>query len=254
MLGIKRFIAGFLSSALTGRVVSSLFSQRIPCLKDAEIVLINSSSLKHSVKAQFFFGLYESGEMRFIKNFLHPGENVIEVGASIGVVSSFINKYKKPNKLLLVEANPNLIDILRANLALNTVTNYTLYNNAIGDGSVDVLEFMEGSDNTTGSLVTNNDNCSATIPVKVIALDHIIRENALDSYVLVADIEGAEVFILNDTRSLKKCKMMIMELHDTECDGGKVTVVEMKRRIENVGFDIIGEYGPLITAINRDCF
>jgi FkbM family methyltransferase len=251
---LKRIAGTLLSSALLGRVLGKLFFRNIPSVNGSGVAITNSSTVNPSIKAQFFFGLYESGEMRFIDRFLKPGEVVIELGASIGVISSFINRHKRPTRLILVEANPNIIKDLKANLSLNHVIDYTLYNKAIGDGAVDVIEFQEGEDNTTGCLCGGNGNGSSSISVPVISLDDIILENAIDKYVLISDIEGAEIFILESKCSLTRCKMFIMELHETEYNGVRVSIAEMKERVRNIGFDIIHEYGPLIAAVNKNYF
>jgi FkbM family methyltransferase len=248
MLCLKRVIGAFLSSSLVGSMISIVFAKSIPSIRMRRIRINNSPSIKSSIKAQFFFGLYESGEIRFIKRFLSLAENVIELGASVGVISSYINLYKKPKKLILVEANPSLIMDLKSNLKINGASDYTLYNKAITDGSSNLIQFSEGEDNTTGGLFKRNTGGASTVVVKTTLFDEILKANAIDSYVLVSDIEGAEIFVLNSASGLKGCKMLIMELHEIEYNGKIVSVSSMKQQIKDLGFEILGNYGPLIAA------
>ena len=60
-----------------------------------------------------------------------------------------------------------------------------------------------------------------TDPIKSITLEKIIEENSIGEYIIVSDIEGAEIeFVvkLSDTIIIKNCKQIIIELHYTEFD------------------------------------
>jgi FkbM family methyltransferase len=254
MQKIKQLVASFLGSSFFGRAITFFSKDTIPSLRGEGIFMRNSPGISRSVKAHFFFGMYESGEMKFIKQFLPSNENVIELGSSLGIVSSYINKHKSPRKLILVEANPKLMTDLRENLVVNRVPKYVLYNQAIGNSGTDSIQFIEGSSNTTGSVNQNDSLTNKAIMVPVITLSEIIEENGIDSYVLVCDIEGSETCILNDANNLAGCKMFIMELHETVEHGRVVTVPELKKQVMRIGFEILGEHGPLIAAVNTKCY
>ena len=59
---------------------------------------------------------YEEPERKALKKFLDPELPVVELGACIGVVSCLTNRrLHKPNKHVVVEANPALLPLLEQN-------------------------------------------------------------------------------------------------------------------------------------------
>jgi FkbM family methyltransferase len=246
MLRLKVIFARFLTSKGVSPLISLCFPKTIPSLKMREIRINNSPSLAASTKALFFCGLYESGELRFISKYLRPNENVIELGASIGVISSFVGRYRSPRKLVCVEANSDLIDQIRSNLRLNRVSEFTLINKAIGDGSSTSLWFLSGQNNTTGQVSLEWKPGAKRI--SSITLHQLVKENNLNDFVLISDIEGAEGGFLKNPLNFEKCKMLIIELHKTSMDGADISVEDLKTMIRALGFSIIDEYGPIVVA------
>jgi hypothetical protein len=71
-------------------------------------------------RSAFVFGEYEAGEQKLIRQFLRTDDRVIELGGCIGVLSCLVNsRLESRTHHLVVEANPELIPILRRNRELN---------------------------------------------------------------------------------------------------------------------------------------
>ena len=70
------------------------------------------------IRRQLDAGSYEAKEARFIQEYLPPGSEVLELGASLGVVSSIILG-QKPERLISYEAVGPLGDIARQVVAHN---------------------------------------------------------------------------------------------------------------------------------------
>jgi hypothetical protein len=70
--------------------------------------------------------------------------------------------------------------------------------------------------------------------------DLLYRHNIAD-YALVCDIEGAEAGFINlDEEALRGCKTMVVELHDTEFSGDRVSVGELcDRLVARHGFALV---------------
>lgn len=74
--------------------------------KDSDLAVLNA----------LIKGKYEAEEARLITTYMPPDRPVIELGRSLGVVSGFIrSRMEAGEDHVIVEANPNLIDICKTN-------------------------------------------------------------------------------------------------------------------------------------------
>ena len=243
VLKIKLILAKVLCSNLVGNLIGFFFKNRIPSLVFRDLKFdCSSNQISSSVKAQIFFGIYESAEYRFCKKYVPINANVIELGSSIGLISSFLYRNKSPKKIIAVEANPELKPVIASNFILNFVTNYKIISKAIGLGKSENLWFSRGSDNTTG--VISDKQSLGAIKVECITLSDLIEEENFDNYVLICDIEGGEVDILQDTgNGLDRCDMMIIEIHRVEREGREYSIDDIVYEIQAKEFKIIDRYG-----------
>ena len=75
--------------------------------------------------------------------------------------------------------------------------------------------------------------------------DYVINAGPhyINEYVLICDIEGAEAgLLINDKSSLEKCKLMIIELHETKYGGKTVTISDMIMLAKNANFRLIDSH------------
>jgi FkbM family methyltransferase len=242
-LKIKYYISIIICSNIIGNIIAYLFDNMIPFKNNKDLVFdCNSSQIKGSTKAQIFFGIYESAEYRFCKKYIDINSNVIELGSSIGLISTIISKYKKPKKIITVEANPDLINVIESNFNRNNVINYTIINKAISSSNKNKFWFCYGNDNTTGYISLNSTLDS--IPVDSTTLLDILKFYTFKTYTLVCDIEGAEVNILfNDTSAFSNCNLMIIELHEVNYNDKIYHIDELLKQITKIGFKQIDRYG-----------
>lgn len=234
---LKKIIAGLLCSPFIGKVIVVLFNKKIPSLRNFEyrfsVPVHHSSPIIH---ASIFWGIYESAEIRLIKKYLRSDLPVIELGASLGIVSSFIIKQlKRGVSLKVVEANPNLITTIHSNLERHNVSNvqYEIINKALGY-SDNYIHMQLSSDNTASHVVRSEKPVGDFVKVACVRLSTLI---SLHPYTLVCDIEGSEIeIIMNDDEALKKCTQLFIELHDTTYKGVFYKSIELKGLLEQRGF------------------
>src|ERR1019366_3942812 len=73
-----------------------------------------SNDFNPQVRAQMFWGLYESAETRLIRNYLRGSKHLVELGSSLGVTAAHVAAVMAPGgHLTCVEANPRLLPGLR---------------------------------------------------------------------------------------------------------------------------------------------
>jgi FkbM family methyltransferase len=218
-----------MTCSLMGKIISRFYKNRIPfrgLVFDPSIPEIASTN-----KAQLFWGIYESAEIRFIQKYLPKSVDVIELGSSIGVISSFIRRrLKKDVRLVCVEGHPILNKQTGVNLKINQLyhnvecismaIDYTSNN----DNSV---FFTPGQLSTTGKVTCRNSQTDSIL-VKAITLSALKSTFHINNFVLVVDIEGEEVNIIRkDKEALNDCQHLFIELHNTTYNGISVSVEDM---------------------------
>jgi FkbM family methyltransferase len=237
---VKRGIAELLINRITGNIIRSFARHSIQ--RDGISIDVRSHLVSNKTIASFFFNSYESSERRFIRKYLRKDLPVIEIGSSIGIVSTLIGKMIE-QPLYCIEANPQLIPIIEQHLRQNRIKNYQVFNYAVGDSTSDYLYFEKGETNIHGKVFKRQTENS--VPVPVTSISAFKSQHEIDNFVLVSDIEGAEIYILeNDLQSLRSCQQIIIETHDTRLNGVEYKYHQLKDLIIGSGFKLIDSYGP----------
>src|SRR6185437_3344965 len=104
---LKKIISNLLCNGAVGKLIYKLSAGKIPSLRylPYRFVVPRQYSMP-AIHASIFWGFYESAEIRLINKFLNPDLPVIELGGSLGIISSFIlNKLNSNTSLTVVEPN-----------------------------------------------------------------------------------------------------------------------------------------------------
>jgi FkbM family methyltransferase len=228
-LGFKRATAAVLCHPLAGWLLGRLFRGRIPH-RGIRIEVPRGGDLR--VNAALFWGIYESAEIRFVRQFIDGTLDVVELGSSLGAVSSEIGRRLGPERrLVCVEANASLIDVLRRNLAANVahLQPLVVYGAISHDGRREV-EFEIGKSNLSSHLGAA-DGRSQRVPAHT--LGEVVARADLGDFALVSDIEGAEAALFeHEAETLQRCRLLIIELHSVRHVGIDHTPDTLIRLIE----------------------
>lgn len=201
------------------------------------------------VKSMLFWDLYEKPELRLIMKYLQPNFPVVELGGSIGIVSTHIASRIHPQSLYVVEANPNLVPVIGHQLETNKLDAHTIVVHGAIAGA-DQLYFKPGLDNTSGYV--DYDPLPGSFPIPAFSFSSFLQQQDIGDYVLVADIEGGENDILfYDSDSLVRCHSMIVELHECQYRGVFRSFEDQKRKLQQLGFSIAAQDGPVIYAVRH---
>ena len=250
--GLKRHVANILASDPIGRLLAFVYRDRIP--SRGCVIATDHASVTPRAKAMLFLGRYESAEARFVSRYLRRDLDTVDLGASIGVISCLIGRRLHPAKrLVCVEANPSLSDILSRNLHMNLSGLQT----AIVSGAIDysgrsMTSLVSGGDNLTASAVTQG---SQRVEVQSVQLSAILGSHGIiGPYQLVMDIEGSEVGLLRfDGEALARCQLIIAELHDTPEFDRLIPVEELINMLRTIhGFELRARYGNVCCFVKRE--
>jgi FkbM family methyltransferase len=247
ILKIKILIARLLTSVWFNYILKIVNGTKIK--RDSlvfDFILLPSSNTSY---ASFFWGFYESAEIRFIKKYIKNEFDVIECGSSIGIVSTYLGSIIKNYRLFCVEANEDLIPILKNNLLINGIKNSFIYNSLIGSGDYN-LDYVKSSNNISGKLIVA-DGFISNKTNKFINLSSIVIENNIQKFNFVCDIEGAEYFILKESdQILSKINLIIIELHSNVEVDKTFTINQFVSELLSKGFVIIDTYYPVFVFKN----
>jgi FkbM family methyltransferase len=151
---------------------------------------------------------------------LAPGDTVIDVGAHIGVVSTYLAKRNPDVTVLAFEPVPAVYALLIANLKRNKVRNVRAYNVAVtGDGrDVDLVSHLASNTGGASSYVADHELPGhETVTASSITLDQIMEQHRIDRCPLLKiDIEGGEYDVLYNTKSLTKIEHIRGEFHQNQ--------------------------------------
>jgi FkbM family methyltransferase len=205
------------------------------------VIDTNDPSVTPWVRSLIFWGFYERPERQFVKKYITNKYDVIELGGSIGVVSAQIGRCLQPGRqLVCVEANPSLVRLLRENATRNARgALVTVHNSAIAYG-MDQAGFVDLNIGKTnlGARISQSAYNARSCRVPTTTLASLVSRHEIGAFVLVSDIEGAEARLLRfDAQALVNCQLLIIELHDAELEGSKVSVADLVRDItDRLGF------------------
>jgi len=222
-----------------GNMIRTLFQGRLTFHNST--LDVRSKKIRGRLIPLILFEKYEKEEIRLLKDHLQMDLDVIELGSSIGGVSTVLGSLTSA-KVYCYEANPDLIDILSHNLRINGLLDHTsVHYAAVSTSNTSEVFFNPRESSELGKL---SDDANEGTAVPATSVKKIVDEKGLKSFALVADIEGSEAaFILGEPESLEGCKQLFIELHNCSWEGKEYTAEDLKNEICELGFTCIESIG-----------
>ena len=247
---LKLRAARVLTSDRAGRLIGPLSGYRVR--HHGLWFDVRSSDFSPRVRAQMFWGAYESAETRMIRDLLRGSRAVVELGSSLGITSAHIAALMATGgHMVCVEANPRLMPGLRDRLGRRTASLRVDFVHAAVTGHCgDTV--LAVSPRTVGSRLAALQQRDDAVAVPALTLREILRRTDVSDFNLVCDIEGAESsFLLGDPEALRGCRRAVIELHDTVVGGCAVSVSDLATAAAAAGLRVIHRYGPVVGLVRR---
>jgi FkbM family methyltransferase len=195
---------------------------------------------------------YEAKEARYIQAHLPAGAEVLELGASLGIVSSIILG-RRPSRLVSYEAVGPLTEIARQVVAHNhPAAPWTLVHCAIaGEGVAEVSFEWSPAHTQGGSVAAEPAKAHLRVPAESLAAA-IARHHLSTSAWLVMDIEGMEWPIARQQSSaLRHFAGIIVECHDVKDGDRHVSHAQVLAELALAGFEIAARRGQVTVLLRR---
>jgi FkbM family methyltransferase len=232
VLGLLRSVAGHFSGRFFRPVIGFYFDLTGDIYRvDGCRFKIPTHLTDRNYRSAFVLGEYEKVERKLISNFIEADDRVIELGGCIGVLSCLVNsRLISPTHHLVVEANPELIPILRFHRRLNRAR-FGIEHCAVStepEVSFEVHRLM-----THGRVCAHAGERRIQIRGKSLKGLHDAHGpfNAL-----LMDVEGSELEILRSSRTLLlEYRLVIIEFHnEVLCNSG---LKECRSILASVGLE-----------------
>lgn len=166
---------------------------------------IITPAIKHAIES----GCFEAEEAAQLPHIVEANDIVLDIGAGIGFISTLIAR--RAERVISVEANPDLLPFMADLHALNHVDNATRLNVVLGDTEAGMATFYQRKDFWMGSLAAGPNPYKAKVKVPFMGLNTLLKEERVS--LIVCDIEGAESFLFS-AAELCCVDRVYLELHD----------------------------------------
>jgi FkbM family methyltransferase len=177
-----------------------------------------SYDVSDAYSKEWFFPRYDNGRMHepqatdvFIDHIVNNSQ-VLDIGGHLGYFSCIAGKLAENGRVLVFEADPKCIGLIRRNLNLNNLQNVDIYNYAVSDAAGTVS--IPKNKNPDPGLVINSDT-DEHLNIETICIDDFLAQNSFTPDFIKMDIEGSEGLALDgmkktlaDTRAT-----LLIEIH-----------------------------------------
>jgi len=177
--------------------------------------------ISKKVQKRLSLDMYETPEVLGLAKFIKPSDRVLELGAGIGFISSYLTKHLDVAHVSCVEANPELCTYIERVHRANGIANASVVNAVALSDSADwpatgTLPFYVTDPFWSSSLSEPRGKDARLTQVPAMRLTDMIKRESPS--VIVCDIEGGEASLFDDV-DLTRVRAIYMELH-TRVYGG----------------------------------
>lgn len=151
---------------------------------------------------------YEKNEIDIVLSNANNNDIILELGASIGAMSTVVKSNFKEILYYACKANPELIPLIKKNHQLNNISCHILHG-AVGNG--DFTEFYIHNECWASSIIPFPDPLRVD-RIKVYNLKELIK--IINPTFLIIDIEGAEYDIIDENTDFSPIKKICIEFHE----------------------------------------
>lgn len=208
------------------------------------VIDTRSDEISNGTRAALFWNAYESAEVRLVKSHFESTLLLVDLGASLGVVTSAAARLLPARaQVVCVEPNHKILELAQSNVRRNAPqVMVRAVHGAIDYSRVQgsTVTFSRGITHVASALATEPTEGDFEAPVET--LRELVGRDV--PFSLIVDIEGAEVgLFLKEEAVLRRCEQLLVELHETNYGGRQWHVADIMQLITEQGFTATASYG-----------
>lgn len=187
-------------------------------------------------------GTYEPETVEIFQQEISPGDICLDIGANEGILSALMGHLAGPSgKVISVEPQSRLRDIIEINLAINHVTDYRVYQNVFGGVEGAAIELNQSPFLNSGasSLLRRSQLGGSTETCRFVAPERILAECGIDRFDFVkVDVEGFEGSVaasLLPYIQAGKVRKLLVDYHTTILEAQHLSAADINASIVGGG-------------------
>ena len=245
------------------RVISLLWKPLSKGRKQAHETVLRQADVKmkclldQMIQRQlYFWGSYEAEYCAHWMRIARESHTIFDVGANVGLYALLAAKTNPSAKIHAFEPTPAVLELLRANIALNNLGNIKVNSTAVGKicGEA-VLRQCRGSDGANEGMNYIHKDCSESEhsdqPVKIVSIDEYCKTNGIERIDLMKmDIEGGEYDALLGAQTLLESQSidcLFIEFMEWAANRSGSSTEDIRRLLQDMGYRLcVTREGKLI--------
>jgi len=209
-------------------------NSRLFCLEGV-LLDIPENILSEKFKSDLMNGTYEDKELGPIKSNLKSDDIVLELGAAVGFISTWVAKQLGVGRVITYEANPNIIPVAKNTHKINEVK-VELHHALVGSGASNegIRFFVDKTffwDSGVYARAHNNGSVREEVVVRQKSFQEILYKER--PTILIIDIEGGEKGLFDNVKELDSVRHIFFELHTFI---GPNEIYKIFKRLDDLGF------------------
>ncbi len=189
---------------------------------------------------------FEEAEIRFFRSYLKPGDQVLDVGANIGLFSLIASEsVTSSGKVFAFEPSPQTYAWLKENIDANVLQNVETNKLALSDrnGNIDFFVSAEGFDAFNSIIRPSKGDNYKKESVPTLTLDEFLRSKQLAGKIrfIKIDVEGFEIPLLEGGReelSSAQAPDLIVEFTESNARNAGTTCADLYDKITGFGYSL----------------
>ena len=148
----------------------------------------------------YLTGEFDRSTVEVLVNLSQPGDVLLDVGANIGYVSGCFLQNVPRSKVIAVEPQPQIVDLLKFNLKQFGDDRYKIF--PVGISNADALGWLEICDFNRGASKVVKEQNTHTVEVQLWSAEHLFKSLQGQKIDLVKiDVEGHEETVLKASQA-----------------------------------------------------
>lgn len=190
-------------------------------------------------------GMYEAETIEIFQQEIHPGDVCLDIGANEGILSALMGHLTGPSgKVISVEPQSRLRDIIEINLAINHVRDYHVYQNVFGgvEGASVELNQTPFLNSGASSLLRRARLGGSTEACRFVAPERILAECGIDHFDFIkVDVEGFEGSVVDSLLPFIRAgqvRKLLVDYHTTILEAQHLSAADIHASVISGGMRV----------------